>query len=202
MNLTIGKVLGDTMSLAFKNIPSVLGAAFLWLITIWIPFINVGTTIALFYGMPLELSRGNVMNPIAIFDGKYRKYMGEFFALVGLMSISIIPALMFMIVPGIIISIGWAFAVLLLVDKEMNPTEAMQKSTEYTYGYKWLIFFSSLILGVILLIIWGLVIGIISAMDVNLISAILVIAVIVFGIGLNLCLTANFYRYLVVERDN
>lgn len=200
MNLSFGKVLGDTLSLAFKNIPSVLGAALLWLITIWVPYVNVGTTIALFYGMPLELSRGTVMSPTAIFDAKYRKYMGEFFAIVGLMAISIIPAYLFMVVPGIIISIGWSFAVMLLVDKEMNPTEAMQKSTEYTYGYKWLMFVSSLVLAIILGIIWGVLLAIFGAIGSAFLFFIIVLCLLVFSVGLNLCLTANFYRYLVIER--
>lgn len=62
MNISLGLVLNQTFNTAIKNIPSILGAALLWVITIWVPYINVGTTIALFYGMPLELSRGKVMN--------------------------------------------------------------------------------------------------------------------------------------------
>ena len=52
---------------------------------------------------------------------KYRKYMGEFFSIMGLMMISLVPAFMFMVVPGIIISIGWSLAICLMIDKELNP---------------------------------------------------------------------------------
>ena len=60
---------------------------------------------------------------------KYRKYMGEFFSIMGLMMISLVPAFMFMVVPGIIISIGWSLAICLMIDKELNPAEAMTIST-------------------------------------------------------------------------
>ena len=71
-----------------------LGATVLWLLTIWIPYLNVGTTIAM-NTIPIELSKGKVISPLFIFDGKYRKYMGEYFTLIGLMYLAIIPALFF-----------------------------------------------------------------------------------------------------------
>lgn len=43
--------------------------------------------------IPIELSKGKVISPLFIFDGKYRKYMGEYFTLIGLMYLAIIPAL-------------------------------------------------------------------------------------------------------------
>ena len=67
--------------------------------------------------IPIELSKGRVISPLFIFDGKYRKFMGEYFTLIGLMYLAIIPALFFMIVPGIIISIGWSLAIYILLDK-------------------------------------------------------------------------------------
>lgn len=116
-----------------------LGATILWLLTIWIPYLNVGTTIAM-TTIPIELSKGRVISPLFIFDGKYRKFMGEYFTLIGLMYLAIIPALFFMIVPGIIISIGWSLAIYILLDKGVAPGEAMIQSNKATYGYKWTIF--------------------------------------------------------------
>ena len=201
MNVSFGRAIGDTFQIAVKNIPSVLGAAILWVLTIWVPYVNVGTTIALFYGMPLELSRGRVMNPLSIFDGKYRKYMGEFFACVGLMFVSIIPALCFMIVPGIIIAIGWMFAVLLLLDKELNPAEAMTMSTKYTYGYKWTIFLSQFVITILLYIVTGILMWLLHAIDVNVI--VLVGAIFLLGLwaAISVAFSGAMYRMLVLERD-
>ncbi len=201
MNISLGLVLNQTFNTAIKNIPSILGAALLWVITIWVPYINVGTTIALFYGMPLELSRGKVMNPTAIFDGKYRKYMGEFFSCIGLMGLSIIPALFFMIVPAIIIGIGWTFALLLLVDHEMNPAEAMTKSTQYTYGYKWMIFFSTLAIYIIYFV-GAMILGwIAGAINVGFISFIVFLFIIALGATLSVALQGVLYRMLVLKNQ-
>lgn len=202
MQLTFGNLISETITLALKNIASVLGAAILWLLTCWIPYINVGTTIALFYGMPIELSRGNIMNPMAIFDGKYRKYMGEFFNIVGLMLVSLIPAFMFMLVPGIIISIGWMFAVLLLIDRQMNPSEALMSSTKYTYGYKWTLFLAQLVIGIILSVIASIIMSIVNAIDVDFITALFMIALAGLYIAISVSFMGVAYRHLVVERND
>lgn len=201
MNVTFSRIIGESFSTAVKNIPSILGAAILWLLTCWVPYINVGTTIALFYGMPLELSRGRIMNPTAIFDGKYRKYMGEFFSCIGLMMLSIIPAMLFMVVPAIIISIGWMFAVLLLVDKEMNPAQAMTASTQYTYGYKWVIFLSQLVISLIMIVGSLILFFILGKINVAFITAIVGLFVIGLILSINVAFSGVMYKLLVVERD-
>lgn len=201
MNVTVSRAISDSLGVMLKNIPSLVGAAFLWVITIWIPYINVGTTIAMFYGMPLELSRGKIMNPTSIFDDKYRKYMGEFFSCVGLMAVSLIPAFMFLVVPGIIISIGWSFAILLIVDKEMNPSEAMQKSTQYTYGYKMTMFLTSLVVYIILCIVAWVLNALANAIDVSFITWLIWILIAVCFVSVGVCVTATFYRFLVSERQ-
>lgn len=201
MDFTVTNAVKDTFTTAMKNVPSFIGAVLLWLITCWIPYLNVGTTIALFYAMPVELSKGTVMNPMCIFDGKYRKYMGEFFSIVGLMSVALVPAFCFMIVPGIIISIGWCLAILLLVDKELNPTEAMMESTRRTYGHKWAIFGSNLIIS----IVWffaALILGwIAAAIDVTFITIIVYLALIVVAVSLQVSFYGVLYRYLVRMRE-
>lgn len=133
--ITVTGVLSEGIGLGIKNAVSMLGATVLWLLTIWIPYLNVGTTIAM-ATIPIELSKGKVISPLFIFDGKYRKFMGEYFTLIGLMYLAIIPALFFMIVPGIIISIGWSLAIYILLDKGVAPGEAMIQSNKATYGYQ------------------------------------------------------------------
>ena len=157
--ISVSSVLSEGVGLGLKNAPSLLGAVILWLLTIWVPYINVGTTIAI-QTIPIELSKGKVISPLFIFDGKYRQYMGEYFTLIGLMLMSLIPAFLFMIVPGIIISIGWSLAIYLMLDKGIAPGEALVRSNKATYGYKWTIFGVNLVLFIafyILTFIFGLI---------------------------------------------
>ena len=137
--ITFVGVLQEGTGIGLKNALSIIVAAILWILTIWIPYINVGTTIAM-YAIPIELSKGRVISPLFIFDAKYRQFMGEFFMLIGLMLIAIIPALFFMIIPGIIISISWSLSVYMLIDKQISPTQALIQSNKATNGYKWIIF--------------------------------------------------------------
>lgn len=48
--LDFGETLKDSVAIGVKNAPSVIAAVALWLITIWIPYLNVGTTIAITVG--------------------------------------------------------------------------------------------------------------------------------------------------------
>lgn len=146
--ITVGNVIQEGVGIGFKNIGSLLVAVLLWFITFWIPYLNVGTTIAL-STIPIELSKGKVVSPTFIFDSKYRRYMGEYFNLLGLMFLSILPAFFFMIIPAYVIAIGWSLAVFIMLDKGISPSEALVQSNKATYGYKWTIFFIYLIIGVV-----------------------------------------------------
>lgn len=146
--ITLGSVLSEGLGIGVKNALSIVAATVLWMLTIWIPYLNVGTTIAM-TTIPIELSKGQIISPLFIFDAKYRQYMGEYFTLIGLMLIALIPAFLFMIVPGIIIGIGWSLALYILLDKGVAPGEALVRSNKATYGYKWTIFFVGAILYVV-----------------------------------------------------
>ena len=56
-----------------EKCPSIIAAVALWLITIWIPYLNIGTTIAITL-LPTQLAKGEIINPLGIFDAKYRRY--------------------------------------------------------------------------------------------------------------------------------
>ena len=150
--ITLSGVLSEGISIGIKNLASLLIASLLWLVTIWIPYLNVGTTIAM-TTIPIELSKGRVISPLFIFDAKYRKYMGEFFTLKGMMWMAIFPASLFMIVPGMIISLGWSLSLFILLDKGVAPGEAMIRSNKATYGYKWIIFGVGFVLGIIFMLL-------------------------------------------------
>ena len=156
--ITVMGVINEGTSLGLKNFVSIFVAYILFILTSWIPYINVGTSIALI-NLPITLSKSNnsTISPTFIFDGHYRKYMGEFFNLMGLMAISLIPAFLFLIIPGIIINYGWSQAYYLMFDKEIAPSEAMMQSTKITYGYKSTLFWIDLLIAVVVSIFFGII---------------------------------------------
>ena len=194
VKLSVGEVLQEGVAFGLKNALSIIGAILLWLLTCWIPYLNVGTTIAL-NSIPLALSKGKVISPTFIFENKYRKYMGEYFSLMGLMLIAIIPAFTFLIIPAIIISISWSLSLYLLLDKGINPSEAMMQSNKATYGHKLNIFLISLILTVALVILMVIfkMLGVVG-------SILLFITMICFLV-ISMGCQASIYKKLVLDRD-
>ncbi len=183
--LDFAQTLQDSFVIGFKNAPSVIAAILLWVITIWIPYINIGTTIAISL-LPIELAKGNVISPLAIFDAKYRRYMGEYLITAGLMIIPIFIAFLFLIIPGIVLSIAWSLAYYFLIDKNKNPMQAIKASNDATYGSKWRIFFSSLILVIgfaVIAFIIGAICTIIGSMWVR-ILCITILYILFYTIGL------------------
>lgn len=134
-----------------KNFLPLLGTVILWIITIWIPYLNVGTTIAI-ATLPAQLSKGKIINPTSIFDAKYRKYMGEYFLVTSLTSMIIGTGLAFFIIPGIVMAYTYMFAQILVVDKGINPAEALTVSNKMTSGNKLNIFLSIFIVCIPLII--------------------------------------------------
>lgn len=145
--------LSNAYTIGIKNFLSLLGAFILWILTIWIPYINVGTTIAI-VTIPASLSRGEVISPIEIFNKKYLKSMGDFFIVSSLKGLGTWLAFMFMIIPGIVLGLSWSLATLLVVDKGINANKALNLSNKLTYGYKWIIFGARIVL-VLPLLIFG-----------------------------------------------
>ena len=50
----------DAITIGMKNAPSVIAAVALFLVTIWIPYINIGTFIAITL-LPTQLAKGEVI---------------------------------------------------------------------------------------------------------------------------------------------
>lgn len=193
--ITVLGVIQEGIGIGLKNAISLIGAVILWLLTIWIPYINVGTTIAI-CSIPVALSKGGIISPLFIFDGKYRQYMGEFFTLIGLMLLSLIPAFLFLVIPAYIIAIGWSLAIYILLDKGVAPGEALVQSNKATNGYKWTIFGVSLIIALAYFILSWLFgkLGFIG----SILTFILLIVYQVLVIGCNTVI----YRNLVLKDDD
>ena len=187
--LDIKEVLTEGVGIGIKNIVSLVLATILYVVTVWIPYLNVGTTIAMM-SIPVELSKGNIINPLFIFDAKFRKNMGEFFILVGLQAMAMVPAFLMGIIPGIVLSYAWALAIYLFIDKDLHALDALRKSNELTYGNKWRMFFISLILAIALGIVTG-ILGIIPY-----VGAILNVIVMILYYPIQLGCNAVIYKQL------
>jgi len=194
IELNIGDTLIDGLNISLKNIGPIFVNLLLWVVTIWIPYLNVGTTIGLFSGIVIKLSRGETISYTEIFDPKYRKYMGEYFLTAGLLFIGVFIGVLFFIIPGVIISIAWSFALVLVVDKGKNPTEALTMSNNITYGYKGRIFLISLILSVIFSIFQT----ILKQFD-NDFAFFLIIITAIFEMLVSLGIQASMYKQLAKD---
>lgn len=193
--LDFSETLKDAIAIGVKNAPSVIAAVVLWLVTIWIPYINIGTTIAITL-LPIELAKGNVINPMGIFDAKYRRYMGEFFITWGLMIFPMIIAFLFMFIPGIVLSLSWALAFYYLIDKGKNPMQAIKASNDATYGSKWTMFFVVLVFVVcmyVLLFVFG---AICSAIGSGFLTFLVMFILMVVFWSISMAVNASFWRQL------
>jgi hypothetical protein len=135
--LPVFDTIKEGVSIGVQNIVPILVNILLWVITIWIPYFNVGTTIGLLVGIVSKASRGEVIPMTEVFDPKYRKYMGEYFLVSGLVGLGVGIGSAFFIIPGFVIALAWSLSTLLVIDKGKNPTEAITLSNNCTYGHKW-----------------------------------------------------------------
>ncbi len=167
----------------------------LWILTFWIPYINVGTTIAL-YSLPVELSKGKIMSPTSIFDAKYRENMGEFFLLMGFMMMGIYAAMVFMIVPGIIVGLSWMLAMSLFIDKKLPPLQAIRKSAELMDGNKMAVF-----LGLMLIPFGGFAILAYIFVQLGTVGLLLILIAYIAVFGIMIGGQAYIYRELALDSD-
>ncbi len=144
--------LQEGFSSGLRNFFSLLGIFLLFVLTCWIPYLNVGTFIAISTLAPLWAQKEHV-NPLVIFESRYRRVMGDFLLTGFLMFIGILIAMFFMYIPGIVLSYTWMLAPMMVVYKGMDSIKALQSSNQCTNGSKWGIFFLHLFfLGGLLLV--------------------------------------------------
>ena len=151
--LTIKNIIINSFTIAQNNFTVILGASILWILTIWIPYLNVGTTIGM-WALVVGLSKTNQdsvsFSPTSIFDSQYRKHMGEVFLLLGFIILGVSIGYAFLIIPGLVISLAWQQSVYLLIDKDLTPLQAIKTSNNISYGEKLTIFFGYIALILIL----------------------------------------------------
>jgi uncharacterized membrane protein len=181
------------LEIGMKNFGPILVNTLLWMVTIWIPYINIGTTIGMVAGILAKAGKGEPISMTEIFNPSYRKYMGEFFLTNGLVGLGVSVGLVLFIVPGYVIAIAWSLSLLLVLDKEKNPTEAISLSNKLTYGYKGTIFLSQLLVSVVA-IIGAAILGLIPVIGPFLAFIVCILLIFVF-IGIQ----AYIYKVLSAE---
>lgn len=159
--LTVESMIKEGFKIGLKNTLPLAINIILWALTCWIPYLNIGTSIGLIAGLAAKASRDEAISFTEIFNPVYRKRMGEFFIGWSLMSSAILlVSLMTLFIGGIVLSIAWSLSLLLIVDKELNPMEAINKSNDLTYGKKGTIFLGNLVVSILLMIALAIILGI------------------------------------------
>lgn len=196
--LNFSTTLKDALYIGVKNAPSIVAALVLFLVTIWIPYLNIGTFIAITL-LPTQLAKGNVINPIEIFSSRYRRYMGEFLITSGLMVIPILIACIFLYIPGIVLSLAWSLAYYFLIEKGKNPMEAIKASNDATYGSKWIMFFIMIVFAIFFGVVFGIFSAICSLINVGFITFLVMFVLIVLALSISMAINASIWKQL---KDN
>jgi hypothetical protein len=197
--LEVVATIKDGISIGTKNIGPILVNVVLWALTIWIPYLNVGTTIGLMVSIVSKASKGEAIPFTEIFDPKYRKYMGEFFLTSGLVSIGVCIGTAFFVIPGIVIGLAWCLSLLLVIDKGKNPTEALSLSNDCTYGNKGKMFGIYFLVGLAFYIVQLILMGIGFSARIIGFMAFIVILSALFEIFVFIGLQASVYRQLASD---
>src|SRR5208337_4271720 len=149
--LTIEGIFKESIQIGLKNALAVIVNGILWVLTIWIPYLNIGTTIGLI-SLVAKMGKDEGLKMTEIFNPEYRKYMGEFFLEKSFSAFGVFIGFLFFIIPGIVIAIAWSLAPLLVLDKGVDPIAALKQSNELTYGHKWTMFLGQFLLMLVLFI--------------------------------------------------
>jgi hypothetical protein len=112
-----------------------------------------------YIALQLKFSNGESISFDDLFITDKRWIYLAFLSLIKMVLIFL--GLLCFIVPGIYLAVRWMFADLLVIDKGLRPLEALRASSALTDGYRWKLFFFSLVSG--LLVVVGLVFFIIGA---------------------------------------
>ena len=160
--LTIGNIINNSFSIAFANIGLITLMLLVYYLTIWIPYINLGTSIAMF-AFCIAIVRNKPFRIEELFSYKYRKLIGTMLLLHGISFLAILLGLLWFIVPGLVLMLAWGQAGYLVVDKNLGPMDALKTSYNITYGKKWIIFFSFVVIAIIQEIIGAIIRAIVWA---------------------------------------
>lgn len=187
--IIFGDVIKSGIRLGVKNIVPLILTVLLYVLTCWIPYLNIGTTIGL-YKIIMNLGRGEKIDPVSIFDKSNFKPFGNFFILIGLESVGYTAALACMIIPAIVLEIAWSFAIFVLIEHDVTATKALSLSYNITLGEKWKLFFIGLFLTIVISLICVLLAMIPK------VGIILSIIAAIFGLAISAAVEGVIYKKL------
>ena len=157
--LDFGATLGDAFRTGFQNILNLLLTILLYGITLWIPYLNIATTIGL-YRIIIALAHEETFSPTDIFKKENFQPIGDFFLLLGFQTAGIGAAAFFLFFPAMVLSIAWQYSTYFLLDRGVSPLRALKLSFDVTRGEKWSIFFIGLVYGFCICLVCGLLFAI------------------------------------------
>ena len=189
------QTLGQGVSLGLRNFWALFLALLLYVITLWIPYLNVGTTVGM-YRLVINISKGDSIDPLSIFEKENFSQLGDVFLLLGFMTMGCVIALLFMVIPFFVISIAWMFAVYAMVDKKVTPTVALSLSYRVTMGEKWRLF--------LLEVIMILAISLVSALfaEIPVVGPILSFLASLVSVAIVVGILAVMYRHFSEKMDS
>ena len=192
--LNITETIIEAGKIGVKNILHLLIAVILYVLTVWIPYLNVGTTIGM-YKLIVLLSKGQMADPLSIFDKENFEKIGDFFLFQGLKTIGISAAMVFMFVPAVIMSIAWQFAIYLFIEKGTSPLKSLSLSYDATYGEKWRIFGVLAVFGILVSIL-STIFALIPKVGFVFVAIIFILACVVY-----VAIIAVLYRHFAEKAD-
>lgn len=200
--LDVVATLKEGFTLGLKNLVPLILLVILYCLTLWIPYLNVGTTIGM-YKAVISMSKGEKIDPLSIFDKSNFAHLGSFFLLMGFLTIGIIVAGAFMFIPALIIGIAWDFALYFMIDKKVSPLKSLSLSYDATLGEKWRIFAVVVLLSIILSVATA-IFGAIASIDgafFAFIGGLLVVAAVIVGAAYAVAVEALMYKHFSEKAD-
>lgn len=200
--LEFGLTFSEGFTTGLRNALSLLGTLILYVLTIWIPYINIGTTIAM-ASLPARWAEDKTFNPLEIFASRYRRVMWNYMLASVLTFFIYLMAFAFMFFPLYVAVIALSLVSLYVIEKDMTPIDAIQASNNATYGNKWLIFGIYIVFGLGA----GLVFGLLSALvgllivesgsgAVGVLMAILLYALVILMMSIWIGVSGSIWRQL------
>lgn len=189
------ETLVEGVTIGLKNVASLIVAALLYVLTCWVPYINVGTSIAM-ASIPGRLAKGEIISPLFIFDAQYRKDFSSYILVQAFVFICVLVGFIAFGITGIVIALSLSLAQYIVVDDDETPLQAIKLSNRATNGFKWKIFFIELVFTAIICIVGGIFYLI------PVVGTLLNIALIVCLLPFSLGITAVIYRELYMKRKS
>jgi uncharacterized membrane protein len=105
--------------------------------------------------MNIFLKAGRSIDAVQLEDAYVPEHFWRFVGAMLLSVLGILCGLILLVIPGIILMVGWMFAALLVIDKRMSPVQALGESWKMTKGNRFKLF--GFMLAAMLLNIGGMI---------------------------------------------